>query len=38
MKRMLIYSLTALTVATVHSASAAVFERDWQTPGEGLLT
>jgi hypothetical protein len=37
-KRIVFYSLAALLIVSIHSAAAAVFERDWHTPGDGLLT
>jgi len=39
MNRILLFaSLTTMLVSAAHPADAAVFERDWQTPGDGLLT
>jgi hypothetical protein len=36
--RILVFFLAALHIVFVYSANAAVFERDWQTPDDGLLT
>ena len=38
MKRTLVPFSLMLLFPCIHSASAAVFERDWQSPGDGLLT
>lgn len=38
MKRFSIFCLLALIISVPRTAHAAVFERDWQTPGDGLLT